>query len=116
MHRVVFEITTEKVEAWHGVFNNIVNLRLALPAPWELEVVAHGKAIRALKEGGLGEEGQRGQALRREGVVIGACENSMKREGFSPADLYSFATPVDSGVAELVRKQEAGWSYIRSGG
>jgi intracellular sulfur oxidation DsrE/DsrF family protein len=26
-----------------------------------------------------------------------------------------FAITVDSGVAEVVRKQEAGWSYIKSG-
>ena len=25
-------------------------------------------------------------------------------------------TTVDCGVAEIIRKQEAGWSYIKSGG
>ena len=30
-------------------------------------------------------------------------------------DLFPFASQVDSGVAELIRKQEAGWSYIRAG-
>jgi intracellular sulfur oxidation DsrE/DsrF family protein len=29
--------------------------------------------------------------------------------------LVSYASLVDSGIAEVVRKQEAGWSYIRSG-
>ena len=28
-------------------------------------------------------------------------------------DLFPFASTVDSGVAELVRKQEAGWAYIK---
>jgi intracellular sulfur oxidation DsrE/DsrF family protein len=27
-------------------------------------------------------------------------------------DLFPFASQVDSGVAELARKQEAGWAYI----
>jgi intracellular sulfur oxidation DsrE/DsrF family protein len=30
-------------------------------------------------------------------------------------DLMPLATTGDSGVAEVVRKQEAGWSYIKSG-
>jgi intracellular sulfur oxidation DsrE/DsrF family protein len=31
------------------------------------------------------------------------------------ADLLPFVTTVDSGVAEVVRKQEAGWAYLKSG-
>jgi intracellular sulfur oxidation DsrE/DsrF family protein len=27
-------------------------------------------------------------------------------------DLLPFASEVDSGIAEVVRKQEAGWAYI----
>jgi intracellular sulfur oxidation DsrE/DsrF family protein len=27
-------------------------------------------------------------------------------------DLFPFASQVDSGAAELARKQEAGWAYI----
>jgi intracellular sulfur oxidation DsrE/DsrF family protein len=27
-------------------------------------------------------------------------------------DLFPFAAQVDAGVAELARKQEAGWAYI----
>jgi intracellular sulfur oxidation DsrE/DsrF family protein len=30
-------------------------------------------------------------------------------------DLVPFAAQVDSGVAEIIRKQEAGWSYVRIG-
>jgi intracellular sulfur oxidation DsrE/DsrF family protein len=30
-------------------------------------------------------------------------------------DLFPFAAQVDSGVAELVRKQEAGYAYIKGG-
>jgi len=49
------------------------------------------------------------------GVVFAACENTMKRRGVSKEALVSFAHTVDSGVAEVVRKQEAGWSYVRAG-
>jgi intracellular sulfur oxidation DsrE/DsrF family protein len=49
------------------------------------------------------------------GVVFAACENSMRKKNVTKADLLPFVTTVDSGVAEVVRKQEAGWSYIKSG-
>ncbi|MGH7937542.1 MAG: hypothetical protein ACRD5Z_25205 [Bryobacteraceae bacterium] len=39
----------------------------------------------------------------------------MKRKGIGKDQLLPIATTVDSGVAEVVRKQEAGWSYIKSG-
>ena len=35
--------------------------------------------------------------------------------GAARTDLSPFAATVDSGVAEVVRKQETGWSYVRSG-
>jgi intracellular sulfur oxidation DsrE/DsrF family protein len=49
------------------------------------------------------------------GVVFAACENTMKRKNLTKADLFDFATTVDAGVAEVVRRQEAGWSYVKSG-
>jgi len=45
-----------------------------------------------------------------------ACENMMRRQNVVKADLLPCVTTVDSGVAEIVRKQEAGWSYLRIGG
>lgn len=39
----------------------------------------------------------------------------MRRRNVTTADLLPFAGQVDSGAAEVVRKQEAGWSYLKSG-
>ena len=56
------------------------------------------------------------EVLAQAGVVFAACENTMRRQNVGKADLLPFVTTVDSGVAEIVRKQEAGWSYLRVGG
>jgi uncharacterized protein len=50
------------------------------------------------------------------GVVFAACQNTMRAMHVTKDDLLGVATTVDAGVAELTRKEEAGWSYIRSGG
>jgi intracellular sulfur oxidation DsrE/DsrF family protein len=49
------------------------------------------------------------------GVLCAACENSLRKKNVPKAALLPLVTTVDSGVAEVVRKQEAGWSYIKSG-
>jgi intracellular sulfur oxidation DsrE/DsrF family protein len=39
----------------------------------------------------------------------------MHHEHVSKADLFPFDITVDSGAAELIRTQEAGWAYIKAG-
>ncbi len=48
-------------------------------------------------------------------VVFAACENAMKKRQLQRAALVAFASTVDSGVAEVVRRQEAKWAYLRPG-
>ena len=56
------------------------------------------------------------QAEHEAGVVFAARENTMKKQNVTKDQLMPFVTTVDSGVAEVVRKQEAGWAYIKGGG
>ena len=50
--------------------------------------------------------------LADSGVRLSACQNAMRLMNVKTEDLFPFAAQVDSGVAELVRKQESGWAYI----
>lgn len=112
-HRVVFEVTGDAA-GWESVLNNVENLRKALGDDTEVKVVAHGKGL------GLVQKTNTAQAERiaRVGgprVTFEACENTMRRLKVSKEDLLPNVVTVDSGVAEVVRLQEAGWSYIKSG-
>ncbi len=113
-HRVVFEVTMEGLEQWTAVLNNVENLRTALGAATEIEVVAHSKGLGMLvaKDNGLTD---RMKNLADDGVVFAACENTMKKKNVTKEQLVPFAKTTDSGVAEVIRKQEAGWSYVKSG-
>ena len=113
-HRIVFEVTMEGPEQWTAVLNNVENLRTALGAATEIEVVAHSKGLGMLvaKDNGLTD---RMKKLADDGVVFAACENTMKKKNVTKDQLVPFAKTTDSGVAEVIRKQEAGWSYIKSG-
>ncbi len=113
-HRTVFEVTMEGTEQWTAVLNNVENLRKSLGADTEIEVVAHSKGLGMLvaKDNSLAD---RIKKLADEGVVFAACENTMRKKNVTKDQLLPSATTTDSGVAEVVRKQEAGWSYIKSG-
>ncbi|MEO5717187.1 MAG: DsrE family protein [Chthoniobacterales bacterium] len=113
-HRVVFEVTMEGTEQWTGVLNNVENLRKSLGEKTKIEVVAHSKGLGMLiaKDNPLAD---RIKKLSEEGVVFAACENTMKKKNVTKDQLLPSATTTDSGVAEVVRKQEAAWSYIKSG-
>jgi intracellular sulfur oxidation DsrE/DsrF family protein len=44
-----------------------------------------------------------------------ACENAMRAHHILSSDLLSGVTTVPSGIVELVRKQEAGYAYVKVG-
>ena len=116
IHRVVWELTSDSPEQWQATLNNVENLQKAFGKEnTELEVVAHGKGLQALLKANT-SSGERIAAIAASGVRFAACSNSMRRLGVTKADLLPAAQPVDSGVAEVVRKQEAGWAYLKGGG
>jgi intracellular sulfur oxidation DsrE/DsrF family protein len=114
-HKVLFEFTSENKEHLTGVLRNAENVRKALGPGTRVTIVAHGPGIALLRKTNKEGEAQMRQ-LAGVGVIFAACENTLKRKNLSKADLFDFSSTVDSGVAEVVRKQAAGWSYVKSGG
>jgi intracellular sulfur oxidation DsrE/DsrF family protein len=115
MHRVVFELTSDNEEHWQSLLNNVENLQKAFGREHtEVEVVTHGKGLGLLRKTNTALK-DRIAGIAATGVQFAACENTMRRQKLSKEELLPQAVTVDSGVAEVVRKQEAGWSYIKSG-
>jgi intracellular sulfur oxidation DsrE/DsrF family protein len=114
-HKVVFQMNVGDNDSWNQLFANIGNVQKAFQKEGlQIEVVFYGKGISALLKTNTAYE-ERLKKAAAEGVVLGACQNSMRNRKITSQDIFPFSTEVDSGVAELVRKQEAGFSYIRAG-
>lgn len=114
-HKIVFELTAESSAEWEAVLNNVENVQKAFGAAnTEIEVVAHGKGLGLLRTTNA-SMADRLKRIANAGVVFAACNNTMQRLKLTKQDLFPFVTVVDSGVAEVVRKQEAGWAYIKGG-
>lgn len=77
--------------------------------------MAHGKGLSLLFKTDTMLQ-KRLQRISQTGVIFAACENTMRRKDVKKEDLLPLATTVPSGITEVVRKQEAGWSYIKGGG
>lgn len=118
-YQVVFEVSIDSAEKWLGVLRNVENVQKALGVKTtNLEVIAHGKGIGLLLVKTSIEHPDLQAILKKlhgDGVVFAGCENTMKRMALEKKDLIEQATTVDSGVAEVIRKQGAGWAYIKAG-
>ncbi len=115
-HKVVLQMNVADNDSWNQLLGNIGNVQTAFKNDGgvQIEVVFYGKGLSALlKTNTMFEE--RLKKAAADGVTLAACQNSMRLRKVTSQDIFPFSTEVDSGVAELVRKQEAGFSYIRAG-
>ena len=112
-HRVVVEVNVPGTSAYGTVLGNVKNLQLAFaPEKVEVEVVCHGPGINMLFNDSKATR-PRVLALIHNGIHFAACHNTMKTMKLSLKDLIPGVAVVPSGVAEVVRKQESGWSYLK---
>ncbi|HEY2842827.1 MAG TPA: DsrE family protein, partial [Bryobacteraceae bacterium] len=101
-------------DEWSYLLAHVQNMRIAFADDGgvEIEVVFFGPGLNMLRK----TNSEHAETLKRmadQGVKLAACRNSMRDRNVTTEDLFPFATTVDSGVAELVRKQEAGWGYVK---
>ena len=47
------------------------------------------------------------------GVKVVACENTMRNQKLTQADMLNKISYVQAGVVEIMQKQQQGWAYIR---
>ncbi len=112
-HHVVFQLTEAEGPAWESLATHVNNMRRAFAQDGgsEVEVVFFGPGLNMLRKTNTAYT-DRLKQLADSGVKLSACQNSMHDRNVKTEDMFPFASQVDSGIAELARKQEAGWAYI----
>jgi hypothetical protein len=114
-HRVVLELTSGGLNTYAHVLASATNLNRAFKDQvTKIEIVCHDDGIGLLRLGGH-PFSARMKSLYSAGVTFVACGNTLRVQHLKTSALVPFATVVDSGVAEVVRKEEAGWSYLKAG-
>ena len=113
-YRVVFQVSEDSVDKLNLTLNNAKNLQeLFGPANIEIEIVVFGGGVQTLKYYAPIPIAAKIKEAKYAGVRIVACENSMREAKLRPADMLQEIRYVEAGVAEIIEKQQEGWTYIR---
>ena len=112
MTRVVFQVSEADPARWNLALNNVQNLQQDLGADKvAVEIVAYGPGIGMLKSDAV--TSARISELVKRGVVVQACQNTMRSQKLERADMNPDVGYVPAGVVEIVKKQQDGWAYVR---
>lgn len=108
---IVFHVDEAGADKHRSLIRNVENLIDELRDGAPVELVAHGNGLAIALSGSAVEPELR--ALLDGGVIVAACRNTMRAKGIEEDALIRGVTVVPAGVAELVRRQRAGWAYVK---
>lgn len=111
-HKVVFQVSENDTKTWNLALNNAKNVQQALGADQTaVEIVVYGPGIGMLKMDSPVAE--RIAEATGKGVAVVACENTMKGQKLTRADMLQTIGYVPAGVVELMTRQKEGFAYVR---
>jgi intracellular sulfur oxidation DsrE/DsrF family protein len=111
-NRVVIQVSDAEPAKWNLALNNARNIQTDLgPANVDIEIIAYGPGIGMLKSDSV--VGNRVEEAGKAGVKLIACQNTMRGQKLTQADMLSGIGYVPAGVVTLMQRQQQGWAYIR---
>lgn len=113
-HKIIFQFTnaTDTLQQ-KAIINQLNNLTTHWPKA-KYEVVIHSMGLPFVMSG-KSKQIQAIKTLRAKGVRFVVCENTLKSQKVTKDQLIQEVEYVPVGIAEIVEKQEQGWSYIKGG-
>ncbi|MGB9094647.1 MAG: DsrE family protein [Gallionella sp.] len=110
--RLVIQVSDADAGKWNLALNNAKNVQQAFGAKKvAIEIVAFGPGIGMLKMDSV--VGNRVADAKKDGIAIVACQNTMRNMKLTEADMLPNTSYVPSGVVEIIKKEQHGYSYIR---
>jgi len=111
--QAIFAVSDDDTKRWNLTLGNIGNAIEGIGAgAADIELVVYGPGIAMLKKDS--PVADKLAAAQARGVRIVACQNSMRGYHLEQSDLAPGVGTVPSGVVELIRRQHAGYAYVRS--
>ena len=110
--RVVFQVSDGDAGKWNLTLNNVKNVQQELGVgKVAIEIVAFGPGIGMLKADAV--RSIRVAEATQSGIQVMACENTMKAQKLTQADMNPAISYVPAGVVEIMKRQGEGWAYIK---
>lgn len=112
-HKIIFQLSTDDTLAHKALMKQLSNITSVSPTT-QIEVVCHGPGLNMLIADKT-KVNEKIISMKSKGIVFVACEFSMSERGVAKEKIIAESGFVKAGIIEIVTKQEAGWSYIKSG-
>ena len=110
--KVVLQVSDNDPKKWNLVLNNAKNIQKDLGEKnVDIAIVAFGPGIGIFK--GDSEVATRVREAKADGMALSACENTMAAEKLKKEDMNPAVGYVPSGVVEIIKKEKAGYAYLR---
>lgn len=110
--KLVVQVSESDPARWNLTLNNVRNAQKEMGAALtDVEIVAFGPGLDMLRDDS--EVGPRIQEALSRGVKVLACRNTMDAMKLKETDLQPKIGFVPAGVVEIIRKQAAGYAYLR---
>ncbi len=111
MAGVVFHLNEADPVKHQMVIRNMRNVKQEMPDLF-VELVVHGPGINlaVVDKSTLFEEVK---DLLAHGVRIAVCQNTMTAQHITPEQLLPGMTVVPAGIAEIIQRQQEGFSYVK---
>ena len=117
-HKIVYHLSDAGVDKAQFVLRNIRN-HIAGVGGWNniesFELVVFGPALKTFVTKGMDIEVKRSlETLQTQGIVFGACGNTMKNYSITLEELPDGSRHLpQGGVVRIMELQDAGYAYIR---
>jgi intracellular sulfur oxidation DsrE/DsrF family protein len=110
--KMVIQVSDSNPATWNLALNNAKNVQNDMGKDnVELEIVAYGPGIGMLKADS--EVANRVSEAVEAGVQVVACENTMRGQKLTKADMNAKIGYVQAGVVEILQRQKQGYAYLR---
>jgi intracellular sulfur oxidation DsrE/DsrF family protein len=110
--RMVIQVSVNDPATWNLALNNAKNIQKDIGKDnVDLEIVAYGPGINMLKV--ESEVANRINEAVDSGVQVMACQNTMRNMKLNNEDLNAKVGYVPSGVVEIMKRQQQGYTYLR---
>lgn len=109
--KIVFQLTSADTVIHQTLMTQLKNY-FSVASDMQAEVVCHGGGLEMLVKSTSVVQ-QEIKSYADKGVSFVACEFAMKKRKITKDQLVAGAGTVISGVLEIAKKQQEGWSYIK---
>jgi intracellular sulfur oxidation DsrE/DsrF family protein len=113
-HLIIMQLTSADPLVHKSLVKQISNLKNGWKDTVAIEVVCHGPGLEFLMKEKTTYSAEI-EKLRGMGIQFMVCENTMREKNISREAILPNLEYVMMGLAEIVLKQEQGWSYIKAG-